>query len=48
MTGAVQARANAILENELRDVQRVSLEDALAGLTDFDFITPTCRSWARS
>ncbi|MDR6220565.1 phosphoglucomutase (alpha-D-glucose-1,6-bisphosphate-dependent) [Deinococcus soli (ex Cha et al. 2016)] len=40
VTGAVQARANAILENELRDVQRVSLEDALAGLTDFDFITP--------
>ena len=40
VTGAVQARANAILENELRDVKRVSLEDALAGLTDFDFITP--------
>ncbi|AWT34747.1 phosphoglucomutase, alpha-D-glucose phosphate-specific [Deinococcus arenae] len=40
VTGAVQARANAILENELRDVKRVSLEDALAGLEDFDFITP--------
>ncbi|GGB58596.1 phosphoglucomutase (alpha-D-glucose-1,6-bisphosphate-dependent) [Deinococcus soli (ex Cha et al. 2016)] len=40
VTGAVQARANAILENELRDVKRVSHEDALAGLTDFDFITP--------
>ncbi len=40
VTGAIQARANAILEGELRDVRRVSLEDAMSGLEPFDFITP--------
>ncbi|GAA5502832.1 phosphoglucomutase [Deinococcus xinjiangensis] len=40
VTGAVQARANDILENDLRDVQRLSLEDAMNALTPFDFITP--------
>ncbi|MFC3833987.1 MULTISPECIES: phosphoglucomutase (alpha-D-glucose-1,6-bisphosphate-dependent) [Deinococcus] len=40
VTKVVQARANQILEDELRDVQRVSLEDAMAGLEEFDFITP--------
>ncbi len=40
VTGAVQQRANAILENELRDVKRVSLEDAMNVLEPFDFITP--------
>ena len=40
VTGAVQARANAILEGELRDVMRVSLEDAMNALEPFDFITP--------
>ena len=40
VTGAVQARANDILENDLRDVKRISLEDAMNELTPFDFITP--------
>ena len=40
VTGAVQARANDILENDLRDVKRISLEDAMNALTPFDFITP--------
>lgn len=40
VTGWIQARANAILEGELRDVQRLSLEDAMGALTPFDFITP--------
>ncbi|GHF55342.1 phosphoglucomutase [Deinococcus metalli] len=40
ITKVVQARANQILEDEMRDVKRVSLEDAMAGLEDFDFITP--------
>lgn len=40
VTGAVQKRANAILEADLRDVNRVSLEDAMNGLEVFDFITP--------
>lgn len=40
VTGAVQKRANAILEGDLRDVNRVSLEDAMNGLEVFDFITP--------
>lgn len=40
ITKAVQERANAILERELRDVQRVSLEDALGACEPFDFITP--------
>lgn len=40
VTGAVQKRANAILENELRDVNRISLEDAMNGMTPFDFIAP--------
>ncbi|PNY80622.1 phosphoglucomutase (alpha-D-glucose-1,6-bisphosphate-dependent) [Deinococcus koreensis] len=40
VTKVVQARANAILEDEMRDVHRVSLEDAMAGLEEFDFITP--------
>ncbi|WP_291432403.1 phosphoglucomutase (alpha-D-glucose-1,6-bisphosphate-dependent) [Deinococcus sp.] len=40
VTKVVQARANQIIEDELRDVQRVSLEDAMAALEEFDFITP--------
>lgn len=40
VTRAVQNRANAILEDGLRDVKRVHLDDALAGLDPFDFITP--------
>ena len=40
VTGAIQQRANAILEGGLRDVNRVSLEDAMNGLEVFDFITP--------
>ncbi|MVN89063.1 alpha-D-glucose phosphate-specific phosphoglucomutase [Deinococcus sp. HMF7620] len=43
VTGAVQARANAILEGELREVNRLSLEDAMGALEDFDFITPYVR-----
>ncbi|GGM14153.1 phosphoglucomutase (alpha-D-glucose-1,6-bisphosphate-dependent) [Deinococcus aerophilus] len=43
ITGAVQARANAILQEELRDVNRVSLEDAMGALEEFDFITPYVR-----
>ena len=43
VTGAVQGRANEILETELRDVQRLSLEDAMNALTPFDFITPYVR-----
>ncbi len=40
VTGVVQARANAILENGLRDVKRVTLAEALEALEPFDFITP--------
>ncbi|ANE44284.1 phosphoglucomutase (alpha-D-glucose-1,6-bisphosphate-dependent) [Deinococcus puniceus] len=40
VTGVVQARANAILENELRDVKRVTLAEAMEALEPFDFITP--------
>ncbi|MEF2279292.1 phosphoglucomutase (alpha-D-glucose-1,6-bisphosphate-dependent) [Deinococcus sp. YIM 134068] len=40
VTRAVQERANAILEGGLREVKRVSLDDALAGLDPCDFITP--------
>ncbi|MFC4639692.1 phosphoglucomutase (alpha-D-glucose-1,6-bisphosphate-dependent) [Deinococcus hohokamensis] len=40
VTGAIQARANEILENELRDVDRMSLEDAMNALVPFDFIAP--------
>ncbi|WP_102126462.1 phosphoglucomutase (alpha-D-glucose-1,6-bisphosphate-dependent) [Deinococcus planocerae] len=40
VTKAVQNRANAILEGGLREVKRVSLDDALAGLDPFDFIAP--------
>ncbi|GHF67103.1 phosphoglucomutase (alpha-D-glucose-1,6-bisphosphate-dependent) [Deinococcus ficus] len=40
VTGAIQTRANAILEGELREVRRVSLEDAMNELESFDFITP--------
>lgn len=40
VTKAVQNRANAILEGGLREVQRVSLDDAMAALDPFDFITP--------
>ncbi len=43
ITGAVQARANTILEGELRDVKRISLEDAMDALEEFDFITPYVR-----
>ncbi|CAM3692911.1 phosphoglucomutase (alpha-D-glucose-1,6-bisphosphate-dependent) [Deinococcus frigens] len=43
VTGAVQARANAILERELRDVKRLSLEDAMGKLEEFDFISPYVR-----
>ncbi|MDB5044428.1 MAG: phosphoglucomutase, partial [Deinococcus sp.] len=40
VTGVVQARANAILENGLRDVKRVTLAEAMDALETFDFITP--------
>ncbi|WP_027459988.1 phosphoglucomutase (alpha-D-glucose-1,6-bisphosphate-dependent) [Deinococcus murrayi] len=40
VTRAVQNRANALLESGLRDVRRVSLDDALTALEPFDFITP--------
>ncbi|WP_216328289.1 phosphoglucomutase (alpha-D-glucose-1,6-bisphosphate-dependent) [Deinococcus aestuarii] len=40
ITRAVQNRANAILEGGLREVRRVNLDDALAGLDPFDFIAP--------
>ncbi|WP_019011249.1 phosphoglucomutase (alpha-D-glucose-1,6-bisphosphate-dependent) [Deinococcus aquatilis] len=40
VTGVVQARANAILENGLRDVKRVTLAEAMEALETFDFITP--------
>ncbi|UQN05162.1 phosphoglucomutase (alpha-D-glucose-1,6-bisphosphate-dependent) [Deinococcus sp. QL22] len=40
VTGVVQARANAILENGLRDVKRVTLTEAMEALETFDFITP--------
>ncbi|MBZ9714009.1 phosphoglucomutase (alpha-D-glucose-1,6-bisphosphate-dependent) [Deinococcus multiflagellatus] len=43
VTGAVQARANAILAGELRDVHRVSLEDAMNALDPFDFLRPYVR-----
>ncbi|ACO45595.1 phosphoglucomutase (alpha-D-glucose-1,6-bisphosphate-dependent) [Deinococcus deserti] len=40
VTKVIQARANAILENEMRDVHRLSLEDAMNALVPFDFVTP--------
>ncbi|KEF34767.1 phosphoglucomutase [Deinococcus sp. RL] len=40
VTRAVQNRANELLEGGLREVRRVSLDDALAALEAFDFITP--------
>lgn len=40
VTKGVQARANALLEGGLRDVRRVSLDDALAALEPFDFVAP--------
>ncbi|MFC6616879.1 phosphoglucomutase (alpha-D-glucose-1,6-bisphosphate-dependent) [Deinococcus radiophilus] len=40
VTGQIQARANELLENGLDGVQTVTLEEALKGLTPFDFITP--------
>ncbi|MBB5236142.1 phosphoglucomutase (alpha-D-glucose-1,6-bisphosphate-dependent) [Deinococcus budaensis] len=40
ITRAVQERANALLEGGLRGVKRVGLDDALAALEPFDFVTP--------
>ena len=40
VTGQVQARANEILEGGLREVRRVPLDQALEGVTPFDFIAP--------
>ncbi len=40
VTKGVQARANALLEDGLRDVRRVSLDDALTALEPFDFVAP--------
>lgn len=40
VTRVIQARANAILEDELREVRRISLEDAMNELEVFDFIAP--------
>lgn len=40
ITRAVQNRANALLEGGLREVKRVSLDEAMAALHPFDFITP--------
>lgn len=40
ITKVVQQRANAILENGLRDIKRVSLAQAMENLTPFDFVTP--------
>ncbi|HEU4743049.1 MAG TPA: phosphoglucomutase, alpha-D-glucose phosphate-specific, partial [Meiothermus sp.] len=40
VTKAIQERANEILLNELRKVQRVSLTQALEAAEEFDFVTP--------
>ncbi|WP_034386951.1 phosphoglucomutase (alpha-D-glucose-1,6-bisphosphate-dependent) [Deinococcus sp. YIM 77859] len=40
ITRAVQQRANALLEGGLREVKRVSLDEALSALDPFDFIAP--------
>ncbi|SMB95376.1 phosphoglucomutase (alpha-D-glucose-1,6-bisphosphate-dependent) [Deinococcus hopiensis] len=40
ITKAVQDRANALLSDGLRKVRRVSLDDAVAALNPFDFVSP--------
>ena len=42
VTSIIQSRANEILENELKDVKKVSYEEVLKSdlLEEFDFITP--------
>jgi len=42
VTGVIEARANAILEGELSEVQVMGLEDALqsAGVHQYDYVTP--------
>jgi phosphoglucomutase len=40
ITQAVQNRANALLGGGLREVKRVSLDEAMAALRPFDFIAP--------
>lgn len=40
VTGQVQARANALLEEGLKGVKQVPLADALEKATPFDFVTP--------
>lgn len=40
VTKAIQERANEILLNDLRKVQRVSLTQALEAAEEFDFVTP--------
>ncbi|MER3480595.1 MAG: phosphoglucomutase, alpha-D-glucose phosphate-specific [Meiothermus sp.] len=40
VTEAIQERANQILRGGLREVRRVSLERALEGAEEFDFVTP--------
>ena len=46
VTTIIEARANEILENRLKDVKKVSLEEAIQSklLEQFDFITPYVRS----
>ena len=40
VTGQIQARANELLRGGLRGVKQVTLADALAAATPFDFVTP--------
>lgn len=42
ITDWIQARANAILENSLRDVQKLPLDEALRAenITEYDYVTP--------
>ncbi|WP_276954636.1 phosphoglucomutase (alpha-D-glucose-1,6-bisphosphate-dependent) [Allomeiothermus silvanus] len=40
VTGAIQERANQILQGGLREVRRVSLEEALEAAEEFDFVSP--------
>lgn len=44
VTGNIQARANELLEGGLNGVSTVSLEEALAAIEPFDFITPYVES----
>lgn len=44
VTGNIQARANELLEGDLSGVSTVSLEEALAAIEPFDFITPYVES----